>query len=88
MQACAKEPFSIDWSAFFTVHDLDPLVSPITSSTWVVVGGVEGSSFVTGAKTGVFLSGGTAGGKITATNTIEINGGEYRDCRTLIIGVK
>ena len=87
-QECSREPFFLDWQDFYTQYGLDPLVNPITASTWEVVGGVGDVEFVNIAQTGVFLSGGTPGGAITAKNTIEILGGTYRDCRTITAGVK
>lgn len=87
MQVCAKEPFTLDWSDFYQVHGLDPATDPITSSTWEVTNGTKGAEFINGAEVSVFISGGAIGKTILAKNTIEIQNGIYRDCRTIYIGV-
>lgn len=84
---CGLEPFTLDWTELFTRHGLDPNVDLITTSTWDVTGGTKGSDFIATPDTTVVLSGGTIGGSIQAKNTIEINGGAYRDCRTLSVSI-
>ena len=85
--ACGKEPFTLEWASFFTLHGLDPQANPITSSTWEVTGGVKGNEFIDGADTAVFLSGGTVGTLLVAKNTIQVDGGTYQDCRTLYVEI-
>ena len=87
-QACAREPFTLDWATFFEVHGLDVLTDSITSSVWNVTGGDLLNSSIDGVFTTVLLEGGVLGTPILAENTVEINGGsQYRDCRTLRIEV-
>lgn len=86
-QSCSKELFGLDWSDFFTKNGLDPLVDAITSSTWTLTSGTKGSEFVATPETSLFIEGGSPGTTINAENTVEVNGGAYRDCRTLFIEV-
>ncbi len=85
--ACSREPFTVDWSNFYEKFNIDVAIKPITSSVWHLSDGVKGAEFVSSALVTVFIDGGTPGVVLTAKNTIEINGGEYRDCRTIYIEV-
>ena len=87
MSECGREPFTIDWSEFFTRHGLTVGTDTITASAWVVTGGTKLSDSIIGADTPVFIEAVSAGQTVFAKNTIEINGGAYRDCRTLAIEV-
>ena len=83
-KACSKEPFTLDWSDFFELVGLDPQIDTISSSVWAVTGGaVSDLEGVNGPKTTILLSGGTKGTPATITNTIELSGGTYKDCRTI-----
>ena len=87
-QACSKEPFSLDWSAFYALIGLDPRVNQISSSVWVITGGVsidlESNS---GGVTTALVSGGTVGETATIKNTIQVDGGTYKDCRTITLAI-
>ncbi len=85
--SCSTEPFTIEWSDFFTTFGIDVNAKPITSSVWVLSEGATGVEFVNGTQTTVFINGGTVGTPMTLENTIEINSGEYKDCRTIYIEV-
>ncbi len=85
--ACSEEPFTIDWSSFYTNLGIDVATNPITSSVWTVASGTAVSDTITLDKTTITLSGGVSGEFITAKNNIEINGGQYKDCATLYIRV-
>ncbi len=86
-QACSKELFGVDWTAFFNANSLVPGTDLITSSQWVLSGGVRGLEFVNDAVTSIYIEDGTTGETIAAENIIEINNGDYRDCRTIYIRV-
>ena len=87
-QECSKEPFTFDWASFFELIELDPTVTPITSSVWELTGDlVSLGEDTTGANATILLGGGVAGTTAQAMNTIEVAGGRYRDCRTLYIDV-
>ncbi len=87
MSECAREPFTIDWTAFYEEHGLDIGTNPITLSEWTVTDGTKADESIVAAETTVFLSGGTVGTPILAENKIEIENGIYIDCRTLEIEV-
>ena len=88
-QSCAAEPFTFDWQAFYDRHGLDPLVDLITSSVWVVEAGTVslGAESIATPTASVFISGGARGESAAIENTIEINGGTYRDCQTLYMTI-
>ncbi len=85
--SCSTEPFTLDWSDFYATFGIDTATKPITSSVWVLSDGSAGAEFINAAQTTLFISGGTIGVTMTAENTIEINNGEYKDCRTIYIEV-
>lgn len=85
--ACSREPFTLDWTDFFTKLGINPAVNPITDSTWVVNGITLGPDFLSGVLATVILEAGVAGAPATAKNTIEIASLNYRDCRTLFIEI-
>lgn len=88
MSEHAREPFVIDWTEFYVRHELDPLVDTITSSVWVVTNATAEDEFLATPKTALFVEPTVGVGQfITAENRIEINGGAYKDCRTLRIEV-
>ena len=84
---CAREPFTLDWADFYATYNIDVATTPITSSVWTISDGVKGREFIDGMTTTLTIDGGTQGVILAAENTIEINGGEYRDCRTIYIEV-
>ena len=88
-QSCATEPFTFDWQAFYTRHGLDPLVDLITSSVWSVEAGTVtlGAESITTPLASAYISGGVRGENAAIENTIEINGGTYRDCQTLYMSI-
>ena len=88
MADCAKEPFFLDWAEFYTRHGLDTAVDLITSCVWTVTGATKGTEFIDTPAVGVFLEPTVSAGEyVIAEAVIQINGGAYRDCRTLSIEV-
>lgn len=86
-QSCSKELFGFDWTAFFNQNNLTVDVDTITSSKWILSGGVAGPEFINDTETSMFIDGGEQGTILSAENTIEINGGVYVDCRTIYIEI-
>lgn len=84
---CTKMPYGFDWANLYTDLGLDPVLNPITSSTWDVTNATKGNEFLNGAQTLVDISGGTLGVDVLAHNTIEIDNGTYRECKTIRIKV-
>ncbi len=84
---CSTEPFTLDWTDFYARHNIDSSLKLITSSTWTVTDGTKGAEYIATPQTTLTIIGGTPGVTLVAENTIEINGGEFRDCRKLYIEV-
>ena len=86
--ACSTEPFTLDWTDFFTELGVDPIANPITTSVWTLTGVTGGAEVLDGVKTSIILSGGVVGVDATAKNTVTIGSLGYGECHTLYIAIK
>jgi hypothetical protein len=89
---CFKEPFTINWSSFYSELNLDMNTCLITSSTWQLISGpgVLGANSIDTPETTVNIEASSAlsGDEILVENTIQVDNGAFQDCRTLKIEVE
>ena len=81
-QAASTEllDYTLDWSTWLPVGDA------ISTSNWVATGLTSSSASISGNKTTIWLTGGTAGSDYTITNTITTTGGRT-GAKTVIITI-
>lgn len=86
----ATLPIFLSWAAWVK-GERDQLELPvaITSSVWTGPGGIElltsPPEILSGTRTGVWISGGTLGGRYEITNTIETDQGHVGIARSILV---